>query len=140
MARPRSGASPRRYQRADRLNELLREVIADELRRVGSDDPRLRMVAITGVETAAELVDARVYFSSLDDPLEVAAALEGVRHRLQKAIASQITARRTPVLSFLPDRGVIDGRRIDELLSEHPLREGEVQVDPSVYKDGTELG
>jgi ribosome-binding factor A len=137
MARP---ASPRRYQRADRLNELLREVIADELERIGDDDPRLRMVAITGVETAAELVDAKVYFSTLDDPVAVAAALEAVRFRLQKAIGRQITARRTPVLSFLPDRGVLDGRRIDELLNEHPPQQDEVRVDPSVYKDGTELG
>jgi ribosome-binding factor A len=137
MARP---APSRRYQRADRLNELLREVIADELERISDEDPRLRMVAITGVETAAELVDAKVYFSSLDDPAQVAAALGGVRHRLQKAIARQITARRTPVLSFEPDRGVLDGRRIDELLTAHPLPQEEVRVDPSVYKDGTELG
>ena len=137
---PRSGASPRRYQRADRLNELLREVIADELERIGDDDPRLRMVAITGVETAAELVDARVFFSTLDDEAQVRAALESVRHRLQKAIGRQITARRTPVLTFAPDQGVIEGRRIDELLTEHPVRPDDVAVDPTVYKDGTELG
>ena len=136
----RSGASSRRYQRADRLNELLREVIADELERISDDDPRLRMVAITGVETAAELVDAKVYFSTLDDEGAVTAALESVRHRLQKAIGKQITARRTPVLSFAPDKGVLDGRRIDQLLNEHPSRLDEVAVDPTVYKDGTELG
>lgn len=115
-------------------------MIADELERICDDDPRLRMVAITGVETAAELVDAKVYFSSLDDPTEVAAALGAVRHRLQKAIGRQITARRTPVLSFEADKGVLDGRRIEQLLGEHPLPADEVKVDPSVYKDGTELG
>lgn len=135
MPRP----SPRRYQRADRLNELLREVIADELERIADDDPRLRMVAITGVETASELVDARVYFSTLDDPAEVGAALAAVRHRLQRAIGKQITAKRTPVLSFEADRGVLEGRRVDELLGEHPAH-GDVRVDPSVYKDGTALG
>jgi ribosome-binding factor A len=63
-----------------------------------------------------------------------------VRHRLQKAIGTQITARRTPVLRFEPDRGVLEGRRIDALLQEHPVQPGEVAVDPTVYKDGTELG
>ncbi len=133
------GSSPRRYKRVDRLNEVLREVVADELERIGDDeDRRLRLVTITAVETHAEVVDAVVWFSTLGDETEVAAALEKVRYRLQKAIAAQVKARRTPILTFKADSGVIAGRRIDEVLAQTPRRAADVTFDPSLYKGAVE--
>lgn len=133
---PRTGAgAPRRYQRKDRLNELLREVVAEELERVSEDDKRLRFVTVTGVETHDDLQDATVFFTALRPEQEVLPALEAVRHRLQKAIAGQVRARRTPILRFRPDSGVLGGRRIDEVLRTNPARTDEVQVDESAYKD-----
>ena len=134
MARP--GSTPRRYQRTDRLNELLREVVADELERIGDDvDERLRLVTITGVSTVSDLAVATVYYSSLRDEAEVAAGLEAQRHRLQRAVAVQVRARRTPVLTFRADPGILAGRQVDALLREHPARRDEVPVDPSLYRD-----
>lgn len=133
MARP--GASPRRYQRTDRLNEVLREVVADALERIGDDeDPRLRLVTITGVDCSSELDVATVYYSSLQDPDDVAAGLGAQRHRLQRAVATEVRARRTPVLRFRPDPAILSGRLVDSLLQEHPPIEGEVPFDPSLYK------
>ena len=135
MARS-GGSAPRRYQRTDRLNELLREVVADELERIGDDvDRRLRMATITGVATVSDLAVATVYYSTLGDEAEVAAALEAQRHRLQRAVAGQIRARRTPVMSFRADPGVLAGRQVDALLREHPVRADEVPVDASLYRD-----
>ena len=131
------GSSPRRFQRTDRVNELLREVIAGELKRLGE-----YKITVTGVETHPELLDATVYVAALDaDDEERQAAmirsLDAKRHRLQKAVANQIRAKRTPVLRFAPDHGVLSGRRVDELLRHHPPRADEVTVDPEAYRDGT---
>jgi len=135
MARP-GGSTPRRYQRTDRLNELLREIVADELERIGDDvDERLRLVTITGVSTVADLAVATVYYSSLRDEAEVAAGLNAQRHRLQRAVAAQVRARRTPVLSFRADPGILAGRQVDALLREHPARQDEVPFDPTLYRD-----
>ncbi len=130
------GASPRGYKRTDRLNELLREIVADELERIGDDDDlRLRLVTITGVSTVADLAVATVYYATLGDEAEVAAGLESQRHRLQRAVASQIRARRTPVLSFRADPGILAGRQVDALLRDHPVRDDDVPVDPTLYRD-----
>ena len=135
MART-DGASPRGYKRTDRLNELLREIVADELERIGDDDDRrLRLVTITGVATVADLAVATVYYATLGDEAEVAAGLESQRHRLQRAVASQVRARRTPVLSFRADPGILAGRQVDALLRDHPARDDEVPVDPALYRD-----
>lgn len=129
MARRRN--PPKGYRRTDRLNELLREVIAEELGRI--DDDHLELVTITGVTVDDELTVAIVYFSSLlvedqvlaEDQAEgsgeataVAERLESHRVELQAAINRQTRLRRTPVLSFRPDSGVRDGARIEEILRE----------------------
>ncbi|MEO5678437.1 MAG: ribosome-binding factor A [Acidimicrobiales bacterium] len=133
----RSGeAGSRGYKRTDRLNELLREVVAEELERIGDDDDRrLRLVTITGVATVADLAVATVYYATLGDEAETAAGLESQRHRLQRAVASQVRARRTPILSFRADPGILAGRQVDALLRDHPVSDVEVPVDPTLYRD-----
>ena len=55
----------RDYQRSDRLNELLREVLAQELERIS--DTELGLVSITSVQVDNELTKAKVFLSSLDE-------------------------------------------------------------------------
>ena len=55
--------SPRKYPRSARVNEVVREALADELERM--NDPRLSMVSITGVDVAPDLRQARVYYAAL---------------------------------------------------------------------------
>ncbi len=124
MARRRN--PPKSYRRTDRLNELLREIIAEELGRI--DDEDLELVTITGVTVDDELTVATVYFSSLlvegeavvdggvGDEAAVAGRLEAHRVALQGAINRQTRLRRTPILSFRPDSGVREGARIEEIL------------------------
>ena len=45
------GKSPKRYPRTARVNEVLREVVADELERI--DDERLGITTVTGVGTSS---------------------------------------------------------------------------------------
>jgi ribosome-binding factor A len=112
--------SNRRYARTARLNELLREILADELERL--DDERLELVTVTGVEVDAGLDHAVVYYSALlagdDDETQalIHEAFDDARARLQAAIARQARIRSTPRLRFEPDAGVRTGARVEEIL------------------------
>ena len=106
----------RRYPRSVRVNELMREILADELERLGEE--RLEMVAITGVDVDADLRHAVVWFDALDDTHddEILAAFAEVRTHLQKAIGRQSTVKHTPVLTFQADVAIRAGERIEAVL------------------------
>lgn len=111
-------ARRRGYERGDRLGELLREILADELTRI--DDERLALVTLTGVEVDRDLAVADVYFSTIDLDHDVEAAATGVleryRRRLQTAVGRQAHLRRVPNLRFHPDEGMHAGARVEEIL------------------------
>jgi len=106
------GVAP--YSRSLRVNQVLRQVVADELERLADADERLRLVTVTSVETTADLRQATIYLSSLSD--EAAAALEQRRVQVQKAVARQTKFKRTPLLSFVQDPAVVTGNRIEDLI------------------------
>lgn len=118
MAQQRRRSGSRPYRRTERVNELVREIIADQLQLIG--DERLELVAITGVRVDAEFRTGVVFFDTAfgdgnDDPV-VLEALAEHRARLQRAIADQARLRRTPELSFRPDEGVRAGLRVESIL------------------------
>ncbi|HEY2214319.1 MAG TPA: 30S ribosome-binding factor RbfA [Acidimicrobiales bacterium] len=102
------------YPRSLRVNQVLRQVVAEELERLADADERFRMVTVTSVDTAADMRNATVYLASMDD--EAAAALEERRPQLQKLIGSQVTMKRTPRLTFKADPAIVAGSRVEELL------------------------
>lgn len=107
-------------QRSSRLNELLREIIAEELKRI--EDERLDWVSITHVRTDRSLDRAVVSFTAALGEVEEEAALVEVfeehRKRLQSAIGRQTSLRRTPPLIFEPDLHLRSASRIEELLAQ----------------------
>ena len=112
-----------RYPRSARLNETLREVIAEELVRI--DDERLSLVTITAVDVDNELNRAVVFFDSLADEdadEAILDALERHRRRMQSSINRQIKAKKTPILQFRPDDVIRSAARIEDILrrSERP--------------------
>jgi ribosome-binding factor A len=104
----------RRFPRTARVNEVLREVIAEELERLGDHDERLRLVTITAVETDPDLRHAVVWVGSL--PPDVSEALAEHRVRLQAAIGRQVRLKRTPLLAFEADPAVSSGQRVEDIL------------------------
>lgn len=107
----------RRYSRLARVNELVREVVAEELERI--DDEALELVTVTGVGVARDLSRATVWYSALATDAEagvVAAALVRHRVRLQSAVGRQARMKRTPELAFRPDPAISSGRRVEEIL------------------------
>lgn len=102
------------YPRSRRVNNLLREVLAEEIERLADADERLRMVTITEVSTSPDLRNATVYVSSLGD--DALAALDERRHALQAEVGRQSHMKRTPKLTFEPDPAITQGAAIDEAL------------------------
>jgi ribosome-binding factor A len=118
-----SGAGARGYPRSARVNEILREVLADSLERLSDTDDRLALLTVTGVDCDPDLRHALVLFSSLDD--DEATALGEARVRLQASVSHQVRLKRTPQLRFAPDPAVAAGNRIEDILRElpHPTAE-----------------
>lgn len=107
---------PKRFQRTDRVGELVREIVATAMDRI--DDERLFSAAVTSVDVDNELGRAVVYYDVLDDEDhdEVADALEDHRHRLQRALGEQSRLRRTPALVFEVDPSIGAASRIESIL------------------------
>lgn len=120
----RSAASPsRRYPRSARVNEVLREVLAEELERLSDGDARLGLLTVTAVQADPDLRHATVLFATLDD--QAAEAVEEVRVKLQAAVGRQVRLKRTPRLSFAADPAVASGQRIEDIIREiHRRDEG----------------
>jgi ribosome-binding factor A len=137
MTKPRRSAAPtqHRYPRTARLNESLREVIAEELTRI--DDERLDLVTVTSIDVDSEMNRAIVYFDSLlgeAGDAEILAALGSHRIRLQSSIGRQVRAKKTPILSFKPDETIRAADRIDQILRDEatmPARPEEPEIDAS---------
>jgi ribosome-binding factor A len=119
MTKPRRSAAPstHRYPRTARLNESLREVIAEELIRI--DDERLSLVTITAIDVDSEMNRATVFYDSLageDGDEEIVEALAAHRVRIQGSVGRQVRAKKTPILTFKPDDAIRAAERIERIL------------------------
>ncbi|MGZ0184895.1 MAG: 30S ribosome-binding factor RbfA [Acidimicrobiales bacterium] len=110
----RPSGSARGYDRADRLNELLVRILAEEFERI--DDDRLGFLTISAVETDRDLSMARVYVTSDAEDEELLEALGELRPRLHRAIGDQGRLRRVPPLVFVVDETARSADRIEEIL------------------------
>jgi ribosome-binding factor A len=124
-----SAHTARQYPRTVRVNEILREVLADALERMEDLDERLGLLTVTAVECEPDLRHAVVYFSSLNK--EEATALAESRIRLQGAIASEVRFKRTPQLRFAADPAVEAGQRVDDILRSLHTEEHTGEADDS---------
>ncbi len=83
--------APRQYPRAARVNEVVRETLADELERMS--DPRLGFVTLTGVEVSPDIRYADVYYSVLGSPeerIDSSNALRSASPRLRAVLGKQV--------------------------------------------------
>src|SRR5918911_2937876 len=106
-------------ERMRRVNESVRQVLAEALPEL--KDPRIGLVTVTGVDTAADLRYATVYVSVLGSAKKRAASLRGLEAAhglLQARIARELRLKRTPQLSFEYDPSVERGVRMTQLIDE----------------------
>ncbi|MCB1256342.1 MAG: 30S ribosome-binding factor RbfA [Microthrixaceae bacterium] len=127
MARRRPVAK-RQYARTDRVAEVIREIVAPEIERIG--DERLDMVTVTAVQVDGSLEHATVYYSAMSAEADgraddVEEALEDIRWRIQKLINREMRTRKTPQISFEADTVLASALRIDEILRDISEHEGD---------------
>lgn len=110
--RGRGPGGQARYPRVFRLNQVLREVLADEIERL--TDTSGELLTVTGVTVEPDLRHATVWLSSLTEASR--GLLEEHRVELQAAVARQTTMKRTPRLSFDVDPAVVHGLAVEDAL------------------------
>lgn len=104
-----------------RLNELIRDELAELLHREVKDPGLEAMISITEVAVSPDLSVARVYVSVLADEERQVAVLKRLRHAagfLRREVSRRLHLRRAPDLDFRLDPSLARGARILELLRE----------------------
>jgi ribosome-binding factor A len=112
--KPSQWGTPAPYPRALRVNQVVRQVVAEELERLADADERLRLLTVTSVDTSPDLRQATVFVASLGD--DAAEALEERRGQLQRHLGREVRLKRTPRLQFTADPAVSAGERVEEVL------------------------
>ena len=102
--------------RQGRLNEAVANELSIALGEVR--DPRVNgaLISITRAEVTPDLKQAKVYFSTMDDPKEVAEGLKKASGVLRRHLAVTLNLRLTPELFFVHDQSLEHGSRIASLL------------------------
>lgn len=106
------------FQRADRVGDLLREIIAELLRR-DIRDPRLRSVNMTAVKVSKDLRHAKIFFNLLGDGVDKSEALAGLKSAtgfIRSKVGQQANLRFVPAIEFAYDELEEEAQRIDSLL------------------------
>src|SRR5881227_3688710 len=88
-------------ERMRRVNESVRQVLAEALPEL--KDPRIGLITVTGVDTAADLRHATVYISVLGSGRKQRASmlgLEAAHGVLQSRLARELRWKPTPQLTF----------------------------------------
>jgi ribosome-binding factor A len=106
-------------ERMRRVNESVRQVLSEAIGQL--KDPRIGFVTVTGVETSADLRQARVFVSVLGTErkrTQTLAGLQAAHSVLQARIANELRMKRTPQLTFEYDPSVERGVRMTKLIDE----------------------
>ncbi|MGH9024090.1 MAG: 30S ribosome-binding factor RbfA [Acidimicrobiia bacterium] len=127
----------RRFPRTARLNEVIREVLAEELERLS--DPRLGFVTLTGVEVTGDISRATVYYSVLGEEesrRDSATALRSATPHLRSLLGRQVRVKSLPTLVFEEDPAIVAGARVEEIIKDLHAG-GELGEDLPAGEDGS---
>lgn len=108
---------PRRYPRTVRINELVRQVLADEIERLA--DPGLGFVTLTGCDVSPDLRQATVYYSVLGPGEQHESTADGLRAitgHLKAVLGRSVRIKYTPDLVFREDPALEQGARVEKII------------------------
>ena len=109
-------ATSARVQRvADEIQKTIILLLATKVR-----DPRLKLISITGVDVSKDLSSAKVFFSSINDEVDVAGILKAFNLAtgfFRTSIARSINLRVAPKLRFFYDDSLVYGSRMEKLIA-----------------------
>ena len=106
------------YKRANRVGDLIREVICEMLLR-DLNDPRLEAVTITEVAVTSDLKRATVFFSVRGGRPKEEASLQGLQSAagyIRRRLGKELRLRYTPDLLFQLDHSFDYGSKIDRII------------------------
>lgn len=106
------------FARTERVAQQIQRELA-ELVRLEINDPRVRLVTITGVEVASDYSHAKIFFTRLDG--KHAEAQQGLEHAagfLRSRLARALKLRVMPQLHFTYDASVERGSRLSQLIDQ----------------------
>jgi ribosome-binding factor A len=125
---------PREYPRARRVEEQLKRLLSELVRREVKD-PRIGLITITSAEVSKDLTHANVYFTPFAGVGDATAALEALQHAagfLRREVRNQMRLRVAPELDFHIDDSVERGARLTALIQDavESDRERHVETEP----------
>jgi len=106
------------FARTDRIAQQIQREIA-ELVRLQLNDPRVRLVTITGVEVAGDYSHAKIFFTRLDGKHDE--AQQGLDHAagfLRSQLSRSLKLRVMPQLHFVFDASVERGSHLSQLIDQ----------------------
>lgn len=109
---------PREFPRARRVEEQLKRLLAELIRREVKD-PRVGLITITSAEVSKDLTHAKVFFTPFAGVGNAEAALEALRHAsgyLRHQVRNLMRLRVAPELDFHIDDSVERGARLSALI------------------------
>ena len=109
---------PREFPRARRVEEQLKRLLAELIRREVKD-PRVGLITITSAEVSRDLTHAKVFFTPFAGVGNAEAALEALRHAsgyLRHQVRNLMRLRVAPELDFHIDDSVERGARLAALI------------------------
>jgi ribosome-binding factor A len=108
----------RPYSRSDRVGGLIKQEMAELLRKQISD-PGLVQATITAVKVSADLRNAKIYFATPGGEGAAQAALDGFQRAkgfVKRELAQRLGLRYMPNLQFFYDDSIDRGARIEQLI------------------------
>jgi len=108
--------------RSHRVAELLRERLALILLHKCAD-PRLQELTLTQVVMSPDLKQAKIYYASRPnaDATQVHQALDKALGFIKQEVARENIFRLMPEIIFLPDKGLDEAERLEQLFHEAGL-------------------
>jgi ribosome-binding factor A len=104
------------FARTDRVGQQMQREIA-ELVRLEINDPRVRLVTITGVEVAGDYSHAKIFFTRMDGKqAEAQEGLDRAAGFIRSRLARSIKLRIMPQLHFVFDSSVERGSYLSQLI------------------------
>lgn len=128
---------PREFPRARRVEEQLKRLLSELVRREVKD-PRVGLITITTVEVSRDLTYAKVYFTPFAGIGDADAALEALRHAagyLRIQVRNQMRLRVGPELDFQLDDSVERGARLSALIHDAVESDRSRHVEPDPDKE-----
>ena len=103
--------------RASRVNQLIKKELSQIILKE-MDFPEKALVTLTRVDTSANLIQAKVYFSIMPENQSSTAlrALQGSIYRLQQKLNKRLRMRPIPKIIFVEEKATKEAGRVEELL------------------------